>query len=72
MARVMSLIMAVFILVPVLAPSLGAAIITVTPWRGVFWFCVIYVGVIAIWTIRLPETLDPADRIELRFQDSRH
>jgi DHA1 family bicyclomycin/chloramphenicol resistance-like MFS transporter len=67
MARVMSFIMAVFILVPVMAPSIGAVIIAVAPWRGVFWFCVFYVAVIALWMIRMPETLDPSHRIEFRF-----
>jgi DHA1 family bicyclomycin/chloramphenicol resistance-like MFS transporter len=67
MARAMSLLNAVFILVPVLAPSVGAAIISVAPWRAVFWFCVAYVGGVALWTIRLPETFDPANRIDLHF-----
>jgi DHA1 family bicyclomycin/chloramphenicol resistance-like MFS transporter len=68
MARMMSLLMAVFILVPVTAPSLGAAIISVLPWRAVFWFCVVYVGAVAIWSIRLPETLPPSTRISLSFK----
>ena len=71
MARTMSLLNAVFIVVPVFAPSVGAAIISVAPWRGVFWFCVVYVGAMALWTIRLPETLDPANRIDLRFDGLR-
>ncbi len=71
MARAMSFIMAVFILVPVLAPSVGAAILSFTSWRAVFWFCVIYVAVMALWVLRMPETLDPADRIELRFDGVR-
>lgn len=71
MARTMSLLMAVFILVPVMAPSVGAAIVAVAPWRAVFWFCVLYVAFIALWTLRLPETLDPANRIELRFDGLR-
>jgi len=68
MARMMSLLMAVFILVPVMAPSIGAAIITVLPWRAVFWFCVVYVGVVAVWSMRLPETLPPSKRISLSFE----
>ncbi|MCJ7725034.1 MAG: multidrug effflux MFS transporter [Acidimicrobiia bacterium] len=68
MARIMSLLMAVFITVPVLAPSIGAGIITFLPWRAIFWFCVAYATVVAIWAVlRLPETLDPASRIPLRF-----
>src|SRR5688500_5863743 len=35
MARTMSLLMAIFLLVPVVAPSIGAAILEVAPWRVV-------------------------------------
>jgi DHA1 family bicyclomycin/chloramphenicol resistance-like MFS transporter len=62
MAKAMSQIMAVFVLVPVLAPSIGAGIIVVLPWRGVFWFCVVWAGIITLWSLRLRETLDPAHR----------
>lgn len=65
MARVMSFIMAVFVLVPVVAPTIGAGIVAVAPWRGVFWFCVAYLGMIVLWSLRLPETLDPTHRIEV-------
>lgn len=71
MARAMSFIMAVFIVVPVLAPSVGAVILTLASWRVVFWFCVAYVAGVGVWALRLPETLDPADRIELRFDGIR-
>lgn len=57
MAQAMSQIMAVFVLVPVLAPSVGTAIITVLPWRAIFWFCVLWTAGIALWSTRLPETL---------------
>ncbi len=67
MARAMSFVMAVFILVPILAPSLGAVLVAVGPWRWVFWFCVLYVAAIGLWARRLPETLDPRNRIQLRF-----
>ena len=62
MARAMSQIMAVFILVPVFAPTIGAAIVAVLPWQAAFWFCLVWAVVIAIWSLRLPETLDPAQR----------
>jgi DHA1 family bicyclomycin/chloramphenicol resistance-like MFS transporter len=71
MARTMSFIMAVFILVPVFAPSVGAAILAFAPWRALFWFCVGYVALIALWAVRLPETLPPDRRIELRFDGIR-
>ncbi len=70
MAKAMSQIMAVFVLVPVVAPSLGAAIITVVPWRGVFWFCVIWAVLIGSWSLRLRETLNPAYVQPLNFTSS--
>src|SRR5438477_919624 len=36
MARIMSFVMAVFILVPILAPSIGQAVLFVAPWRAIF------------------------------------
>ena len=62
MARAMSQIMAVFVLVPVFAPTLGAGIVAVLPWQAAFWFCAVFAAAIAAWTLRLPETLDPAHR----------
>ena len=41
MARLMSLIMAVFMLAPIVAPMLGAGLIELFPWQSVFWFPVI-------------------------------
>ena len=60
MAKAMSQIMAVFVLVPIVAPSFGALILAVAPWQAVFWFCVGWAAIIAIWSLRLRETLDPA------------
>lgn len=67
MAKAMSQIMAVFVMAPVFAPSLGAGLIALLPWQSVFWFCVLFAGVIALWTLRLPETLDPANRRPLQL-----
>ena len=36
MARVMSLVFMAFMLVPVLAPNIGQAILLVAPWRAIF------------------------------------
>ena len=62
MASAMSNVMAVFVLVPVIAPSLGAVIIALAPWRSVFWFCVLFAVTIVIWSFRLRETLAPINR----------
>jgi DHA1 family bicyclomycin/chloramphenicol resistance-like MFS transporter len=58
MARVMSLALMLMIAVPVLAPTLGQAILLVAPWRAMFIVLLIYGVVLAIWiATRLPETL---------------
>ncbi len=70
MARAMSQVMAVFMLVPVLAPSLGAGIIAVLPWRSLFWFCVAFAFAIALWSLRLRESLNPAHRRPLHVRST--
>src|ERR1700688_3272166 len=58
MASVMSLAMMVFIAVPVVAPSLGQAVLLVTQWRGIFIVLMLYGVVALIWSaLRMPETL---------------
>ncbi|MBS0244903.1 MAG: MFS transporter, partial [Proteobacteria bacterium] len=58
MARVMSFVMTVFILVPVLAPTIGQAIMLHYGWRASF-VVLLSTGVVAFaWVLaRLPETL---------------
>jgi MFS transporter, DHA1 family, multidrug resistance protein len=69
MARVMSFAMTVFITVPVIAPTIGAAILAVAPWRATFGFCLLFVIVLGAWVLRaMPETLRPEDRRELRWR----
>ena len=69
MAKAMSQIMAIFVLVPIFAPSIGAGLIAVLPWRSVFWFCAIWAIGITLWTLRLGETLNPAHRRSLSARD---
>jgi MFS transporter, DHA1 family, multidrug resistance protein len=62
MARVMSLIMAVFILVPIVAPALGQAVLAVSGWRTIFGIYLAMGLVALVWFgIRQEETL-PSDR----------
>jgi len=66
MARMMSLIMMIFILVPAVAPSLGLAIAGMAGWRAIFLFYVLYAVVIGSWiALRLEETLLPEHRASL-------
>jgi MFS transporter, DHA1 family, multidrug resistance protein len=67
MSRAMSFVMAVFILVPIVAPTIGAVIVTFAHWRWVFGACVIAVLLMLPWARRLPETLAEEHRMELRL-----
>lgn len=68
MARAMSFIMAVFVTIPILAPSLGAAIAALGSWQVVFWFCALYALVVGVWALRLEETLAEENRRELALR----
>lgn len=64
MAKVMSLVMMIFIMVPAIAPSLGQAILLIAAWRYVFVLYVIYAVIIGLWIfLRLEETLPKENRI---------
>ena len=64
MARVVSLAMAVFILVPVLAPGIGQAILLVAHWRAIFGMLLAVALITLAWfALRQPETLPPARRV---------
>ena len=61
MARVMSFAMMVFILIPVLAPSLGQALIHLGDWHWTFFVLLAMASIIAVWAgLRLPETAEQA------------
>lgn len=63
MGRVMSLVMMVFIAVPVLAPSLGQLILLVASWRWIFGALFLAGVGVMLWAgLRLPETLPPERR----------
>jgi len=63
MARVMSLAMSVFIIVPVLAPGIGQAILLVAHWRAIFVMLLAVALLALAWfALRQPETLPPARR----------
>ncbi len=62
MARLMSLIFLVFMVVPVIAPTIGQAVLEFASWRWIFLLLAAMALVIGAWVWRaLPETLDPAD-----------
>ncbi len=69
MARVMSLIMTVFILVPVIAPIIGQGILLISGWRAIFAFLLLMALFIVFWFgLRLPETLPATERSKFTFK----
>ena len=63
MARLMSLVFLVFLLMPILAPSFGQLTLLFAPWRAIFFALALFGAVMLVWSLlRLPETLRPEYR----------
>ncbi len=70
MARVMSLVMMIFILVPAIAPSLGQAIMHIASWREIFLLYIVLSVLLGTWVfIRLPETIHAEDKIQFNVKN---
>lgn len=68
MARVMSFVMTVFILVPVFAPALGQLVLIVADWRYIYVMFLLLVLILVPWFwIRQPETLAQVQRVRFSF-----
>ena len=64
MARTMSFIMGVFILVPMVAPLIGQLILDAFHWQAIMHFQVIFIGLTMIWFwFRQRETLQKENRL---------
>ncbi|MEZ5536313.1 MAG: multidrug effflux MFS transporter [Thiolinea sp.] len=70
MARIMSLTMLIFIIVPMLAPALGQGIAWLAGWRAIFTSFVLLAVVIGLWFgMRMPETLPAEKRTRLSLSE---
>lgn len=68
MARMMSTTALVFMAVPMLAPSYGQAILLFAGWRWIFGCTALLAVGVGVWAwLRLPETLDPANKQAIRL-----
>ena len=66
MAEVMSFVMMTFIIVPVIAPSVGGMVLLFGEWHAIFLVLGVAGALILGWTaLRLPETRRPEDRAPL-------
>lgn len=67
MARMLSTTALVFMIVPILAPSFGQAVLQLGGWRWIFGLTTVLSVAVTAWVwLRLPETLDPANRQAIR------
>ena len=66
MARIMSTVFIVFMILPVFAPSLGQMVLYVASWHMIFLSLAIAAVLLALWmSVRLPETLPVEERIPI-------
>ena len=65
MARIMSFVTALFILVPVVAPALGKYLLDNYSWQAIFYVQLLFGVLVAIWFwLRQPETLKEAYKVK--------
>lgn len=70
MARIMSLSMIIFIMVPMVAPAIGQGIAWMAGWRAIFGAFLLIALFGGLWFgLRMPETLLPEDRTRLSMKE---
>ena len=68
MAKIMSFVTVIFIIVPTVAPALGKLILDHYSWQAIFYFQLIFVVIVAIWfALRQKETLALSNRLPFAF-----
>ena len=67
MSRIMSLTIAVFLIVPILAPAIGEGLLVLGSWRLTTLSAAVLAGIGALWFSRISETLRPHDALPLEF-----
>lgn len=69
MARIMSFIVVIFILVPVVAPAIGKIILDLYGWKSIFISQLLFGFLVMFWLWkRQPETLKPAHKKQFKFK----
>jgi len=69
MASIMSLMMTIFIIIPIIAPALGALILHFSHWRMIYVATAIFSFIVLIWfALRQEETLKPEFKQAFSFK----
>ncbi|GEQ86418.1 Bcr/CflA family drug resistance efflux transporter [Patiriisocius marinistellae] len=70
MARIMSFVTVVFLLVPVIAPALGKFVMDAYNWQMIFYAQLFFCVIVGVWFyMRQPETLIEAHRKKFSFKE---
>lgn len=67
MAKIMSLVLTIFLFTPILAPFAGLAILKISSWQIVFLTPPLFAIVVYLWSFRLEESLPPEKRNRLSW-----
>jgi DHA1 family bicyclomycin/chloramphenicol resistance-like MFS transporter len=68
MARTQSLVSMVFMVVPMIAPTLGLGVLAIAGWRWIFGMMGLLGAMVGVWAwLRIPETLHPEYRQPIRL-----
>ena len=69
MARMMSLIFVIFLMVPAIAPTIGEGILQIGSWRAIFGAMAVLGVVMGTWVyLRLPESLTDENRQQIHLR----
>lgn len=69
MARISSLIMIVFSIVPAIAPLLGSFVMLAFQWQAIFGMFIVFVALSTVWLgLRVDETVGPDNRMAFRLR----
>lgn len=68
MARIMSLVLTIFLATPVVAPFLGMGILSISSWKMVFLTPPLVAVIVFLWSLRLEESLPRERRTQLDWK----
>ncbi|NER15399.1 Bcr/CflA family efflux MFS transporter [Leptobacterium flavescens] len=69
MAKIMSFVTVIFILVPAIAPALGKFLLDTMGWRSIFYTQIAISVIVVIWfAIRQKETLKPENKVKFNIK----
>lgn len=68
MAKIMSFVVTIFILVPIVAPTLGKIMLDAYGWKSIFYSQLLFGVIVLFWLMkRQPETLAPENKKSFRW-----